>query len=163
MDPLTALSYAALGAAAGLAIGCVGIGGVIIVPALIYVAGVSPQAAIAAALGAFVVSGVVGVYAYSRAGSIRWRDAAPTWIGAVPGALAATVLPLRSLIFWILGFTTIPSAPKLLSSWKIFVVATPLAFHTIQVSTVVAAHWMSPCPTAVPFGSAAQSLVPPRR
>jgi hypothetical protein len=31
-----------------------------------------------------------------------------------------------------------------LSSWKIWVVVTPLAFHTIQVSTVVAAHWISP-------------------
>src|SRR5687767_3388595 len=40
--------------------------------------------------------------------------------------------------------TTMPSAPKLLSSWKICLVGTPLAFHTIQVSTVVAAHWMSP-------------------
>ncbi len=42
------------------------------------------------------------------------------------------------------GLTTMPSAPKLLSSWKICVVATPLAFQTIQVSTVVAAHWMAP-------------------
>src|SRR5258706_6487245 len=37
-----------------------------------------------------------------------------------------------------------PSAPYDLSSWKICLVATPLAFHTTQVSTVVAAHWMSP-------------------
>src|SRR5215471_8889400 len=40
--------------------------------------------------------------------------------------------------------TAMPSAPKLLSSWKICLVATPLAFQEIQVSTVVAAHWMSP-------------------
>ena len=31
-----------------------------------------------------------------------------------------------------------------MSSWKICRVGTPLAFQTIQVSTVVAAHWMSP-------------------
>jgi hypothetical protein len=31
-----------------------------------------------------------------------------------------------------------------LSSWKICVVATPLAFHTTHVSTVVAAHCTSP-------------------
>jgi uncharacterized membrane protein YfcA len=101
MDLSTALSYAALGAAAGLAIGCVGIGGVIIVPALIYVAGLSPQTAIAAALGAFLVSGVVGVYAYSVAGSIRWRDAAPTWIGAVPGALAGAALAQALRPVWL--------------------------------------------------------------
>src|SRR5262245_6565660 len=40
--------------------------------------------------------------------------------------------------------TAMPSAPYDLSIWKSCVVATPLAFHTIQVSTVVAAHWMSP-------------------
>src|SRR6476660_4009027 len=40
--------------------------------------------------------------------------------------------------------TTMPSAPYDLSSWNSCVVATPLAFHTTQVSTVVAAHWMSP-------------------
>jgi hypothetical protein len=31
--------------------------------------------------------------------------------GDVPGALAATVLPFRSLIFWMPGLTTMPSAP----------------------------------------------------
>src|SRR5690606_38120447 len=31
-----------------------------------------------------------------------------------------------------------------LSSWKICLDGTPLAFHTIHVSTVVAAHWISP-------------------
>src|SRR6185503_586878 len=40
--------------------------------------------------------------------------------------------------------TAMPSAPYDLSSWKICLVATPFAFHTIHVSTVVAAHWMSP-------------------
>lgn len=101
MDPLIVLAYAALGLAAGLAIGCVGIGGVIIVPALIYLAGLSPQTAIAAALGAFVVSGIVGVYAYSKAGSIRWRDAALTWIGALPGAFAGAVLAQALRPLWL--------------------------------------------------------------
>jgi hypothetical protein len=31
-------------------------------------------------------------------------------------------------------FTTMPSAPKLLSSWKSWRVATPAAFHTTQVA-----------------------------
>lgn len=101
MDPLTVLAYAALGGIAGLAIGCVGIGGVIIVPALIYVAGLSAQTAIAAALGAFIVSGIVGVYAYSRAGSIRWRDAAVTWIGALPGAFAGAALAQALRPVWL--------------------------------------------------------------
>src|SRR5262249_55883218 len=63
---------------------------------------------------------------------------------AVRGAEAATVLPLMSLIDAIVLRTTIPSAPYDLSIWNNGLVATPLAFQTIQVSTVVAAHWTSP-------------------
>src|SRR5215471_13426352 len=40
--------------------------------------------------------------------------------------------------------TTMPSAPYDLSSWSTCLVATPLAFHTTHVSTVVAAHGTSP-------------------
>ena len=64
--------------------------------------------------------------------------------GAVPGAEAATVLPFRSAIFAMVLRTTMPSAPYDLSSWTTCFVATPLAFHTIHVSTVVAAHCTSP-------------------
>ena len=86
------LAFVALGAAAGLLIGCVGIGGVILVPALVYLAGQSFPAAIAAAMAAFVVSGLVGVYAYSRAGSIRLHMTAWTWVGALPCSFAGALL-----------------------------------------------------------------------
>jgi uncharacterized membrane protein YfcA len=86
------IAYLALGATAGLLIGCVGIGGVIIVPALVYLAGHSFATAIAAAMAAFVVSGLVGVYAYARAGSIRWPMAAWTAGGALPAAFAGALL-----------------------------------------------------------------------
>src|SRR5688500_15246361 len=76
MDLLGILSHVALGAVAGLLVGCVGIGGVIVVPALVYLAGYSLPTAIAAAMCAFIVSGLVGTYAYAKAGSIRWRT---TW------------------------------------------------------------------------------------
>jgi uncharacterized membrane protein YfcA len=89
------LVLVALGAAAGLLIGCVGIGGVIVVPALVYLAGESFQTAIAAALCAFIVSGIVGAYAYAKAGSIRWRATAWTWVGALPCALAGALLLSR--------------------------------------------------------------------
>ena len=72
------------------------------------------------------------------------RNQASVKYGAVPGAEAATVLPFRSLIEAMSLRTAMPSAPYDLSSWKICLVATPLAFQAIQVSTVVAAHWMSP-------------------
>src|SRR5439155_24109610 len=72
------------------------------------------------------------------------RNHASVKYGAVPGDDAATVLPRRSLIFAMSLRTTIPSAPYDLSSCTTCFVATPLAFHTIHVSTVVAAHCTSP-------------------
>jgi uncharacterized membrane protein YfcA len=86
------IAYVALGTAAGLLIGCVGIGGVILVPALVYLAGQSVPAAIAAALAAFMVSGVVGIYSYARQGSIDWRATAWSWLGALPCAFAGALL-----------------------------------------------------------------------
>ena len=86
------IALVALGATAGLLIGCVGIGGVILVPALVYLAGHSFQTAIAAALCAFIVSGLVGACAYAKAGSIRWRATCWTWVGALPCALAGALL-----------------------------------------------------------------------
>jgi uncharacterized protein len=86
------IPYVALGTAAGLLIGCVGIGGVILVPALVYVAGQSVPTAIAAAMAAFIVSGVVGLYSYARQGSIDWRATVWTWIGALPCAFGGALL-----------------------------------------------------------------------
>lgn len=86
------VAYAALGTGAGVLVGCVGIGGVIIVPALVYFAGHSVPTAIAAAMCAFIASGVVGSYAYTKAGSIRWRMTAWTWVGALPCAFAGALL-----------------------------------------------------------------------
>jgi uncharacterized membrane protein YfcA len=91
------LAYAALGAGAGLLVGCVGIGGVILVPALVYLFGHSVPSAIAAAMCAFVASGLVGTCVYAKAGSIRWKLTAWTWAGALPcafaGALLVSVVP----------------------------------------------------------------------
>lgn len=64
----------------------------ILVPALVYLAGRSVPTAIAAAMCAFVVSGLVGSYAYAKAGSIRWRMAAWTSSGALPCAFAGALL-----------------------------------------------------------------------
>src|SRR5262245_33182300 len=72
------------------------------------------------------------------------RNQASVKYGAVPGAEAATVLPRRSEILPMSLRTTMPSAPYDLSSWTTWRVATPLAFQTIHVSTVVAAHATSP-------------------
>lgn len=84
--------YALLGVGAGALIGCVGIGGVIVVPVLVYLAGLPLPGAIAAAMCAFVVSGAVGLYVFARAGSIDWRSARWLCLGAAPAAFAGAKL-----------------------------------------------------------------------
>ena len=82
------------GLLAGLLIGAAGIGGVILVPLLIYFAGVDIHTSIAAAVAAFLVSGFVGTVVYSQRGIIQWIDFMSISIGAVPGAfIGAYVLP----------------------------------------------------------------------
>ena len=82
------------GLTAGLLIGAAGIGGVILVPLLVYVAGIDIHTSIAASVAAFFVSGLVGTITYSQRGIIKWVDFVTVSIGAIPGALfAAYVLP----------------------------------------------------------------------
>src|SRR5690606_17428119 len=71
-EPLALSVFALRGVAAGALIGCVGIGGVIIVPALVYLLDVPIHVAIAAAMFAFLLSGVVGTAVFARNRSIRW-------------------------------------------------------------------------------------------
>ncbi len=81
-----------LGICAGALIGCVGIGGVIIVPALVYLLDAPVHTAIAAAMFAFLLSGVVGTAVFSRARSIRWDMTAWMWAGAMPAAFGGALL-----------------------------------------------------------------------
>ncbi len=82
-------------------IGCVGIGGVILVPLLSYIVGIDIHIAIAGAMFAFLISGATGTLLYAKSRSIDWSMAAWLWAGAMPaafaGALAASVLPKSSL------------------------------------------------------------------
>jgi len=84
--------YALLGAGAGVLIGWVGIGGVILVPALVYGAGVPLSTAIAAAMCAFLISGIVGLYVFAKAGSVDWATAAWLCLGAAPAAFVGARL-----------------------------------------------------------------------
>lgn len=99
--PLEDLSFALLGGIAGLLVGCVGIGGVIIVPALAYIAGVPLQTAIPAASAAYIVSGIIGTFTYASAGLVPWRMALPLLIASMPaaiaGAAASSIAPTRLL------------------------------------------------------------------
>lgn len=95
------LLYGGFGLAAGSLIGCVGVGGVILVPALVYLAGTPIKIAIAAAMFAYLLSGAVGTIAYAARRSIRWNMTTPLWLAAMPsalaGALTVSLAPTRAL------------------------------------------------------------------
>ncbi len=82
MIPDSVLLFAAA-ALVGLLIGAVGIGGILLIPALIALAGLDPHQASATALFTFIFTGVLGTLLFQRKGSIDWRQTALVCIGAL--------------------------------------------------------------------------------
>jgi uncharacterized protein len=97
MSLILAAAVAVTGLVLGIAIGAVGIGGVLLVPFLTLTLGIDVKHAIAAALLSYVPSCVVAVTLYGRRGSIPWREAGLLCLAAVPtawlGARAAQHAP----------------------------------------------------------------------
>ena len=79
---------ALLGSLSGLMIGCIGIGGVILVPALVFLAGIAIEIAIPAAMFAYILSGLVATLVFARNKSIDWRMASALCFGGTPAAFA---------------------------------------------------------------------------
>jgi hypothetical protein len=73
----------AIAAAVGLFIGTVGVGGILLIPALTYLAGLTVHTATATALFTFAFTGLLGTLLFSRRGSIDWRITLPVCAGAV--------------------------------------------------------------------------------
>lgn len=99
---LEAVAVVLLGVAAGAVAGLFGVGGgIIFVPTLTLILGLSQLEAEATSLLAIVPVAVLGSWRQTRAGAVRWRDA--TVIGlvsvgtAVVGALIADAAPERAL------------------------------------------------------------------
>lgn len=116
------------GLLAGLLIGAAGIGGVILVPLLVYFAGVDIHTSIAAAVAAFLVSGFVGTVVYSQRGIIQWIDFMSISIGAVPGAfIGAYVLPKinAQLLIFFIAIALLVSAVRQIRSNKMVDVDRP--------------------------------------
>ena len=88
MTPMELLGIAVLGTTSGLLIGCIGIGGVILVPALVFLGGISIKIGIPAAMFAFILSGLVASFVFARNKSIHWGMAAWLCAGATPTAFA---------------------------------------------------------------------------
>lgn len=82
---------------AGILVGAVGIGGVLLVPSLVYLGGIPLHVAIPACLLSYVVTGTVGAIIFARHGTINWNLAKSVCLGAIPGAyVGAYLLPFFS-------------------------------------------------------------------
>ena len=102
----------------GALIGCVGIGGVLLPPALVYLGGFGFHAAAATSTWAFLFCAVAGTWSYTGRGSIDWRMA--TWLGAgvVPaaflGARANAALPEALLMALLAALMVLTGSDALL-------------------------------------------------
>ncbi len=74
---------AAIAVVVGFLIGSVGIGGILLIPALTVLGGMSIHEAAATALFTFLFTGIVGSWLFLRRGSISWRITLPVCAGAV--------------------------------------------------------------------------------
>ena len=104
----------------GVLIGGVGIGGVLLVPMLTYLLGISVHLAIAAAMFSYLFSGAVGAWLYARSGSIDWSSAAWLFVGAGFGAFFGAYLsfaiPARGLELFIAILIVLAGANALRTS-----------------------------------------------
>jgi uncharacterized protein len=95
------IAIALTGTLIGIAIGAVGIGGVLLVPFLTLTLGIDVKHAIAATMVSYLPSCVVGVTLYARRGSIPWRESAWLCVATLPtawlGARAAQHAPAALL------------------------------------------------------------------
>lgn len=72
----------------GVLIGSVGVGGILLIPALEMLTPLSVQASMATALFTFIFTGIIGTWLFQRRGSIDWTVTAPLCVG---GALFGIV------------------------------------------------------------------------
>lgn len=81
-----ALILLVLAVVVGVLIGTVGVGGVLLAPALVQVGGLTAHEAAATSTWAFLFTGVVGTVAYARARCIPWPMLGRLAVGVMPAA-----------------------------------------------------------------------------
>jgi uncharacterized membrane protein YfcA len=87
------LAALGLGAAIGLVLGALGGGGsVLTVPALVFVLGVTAQAATTASLVIVGITALVATFGHARSGHVRWRSGLLLAAAGVPASLGGTAL-----------------------------------------------------------------------
>ena len=108
---MTAALLAAVAVAVGFFIGAVGVGGVLLIPALALLGGLEIHRASATALFTFLFTGLLGTWLFYRRGSMDWRMTAPVCAGSVVFSYVGAMLnswieprPLALLIAAIIVF-----------------------------------------------------------
>ncbi len=81
---------ASLGMITGTLIGMAGVGGVLLVPSLVFLCGFPIQTAIPSALAAYLASGLLASAVFIKHKSLNWATAKWLCCAAVPGALLGT-------------------------------------------------------------------------
>ena len=120
---MTYILLALAAVAVGVLIGTVGIGGILLIPALTYLGELPVHAAAATALFTFAFTGILGTFLFQRRGSIDWRITTPVCVGAVVfsvlGAWASSRLDARPLTLLIAAiiilagaYILVPSRPR---------------------------------------------------
>ena len=122
----------------GVLIGCVGIGGVLLVPFLTYILGLSVHMSIAAAMFGYIFVGIVGAVLYARHGSIEWSKAIWMALGAMPaayfGSFLISIIPasalelLISILVFLAGLNALYRDTEVTDARKI---SNPVALVTI--------------------------------
>jgi uncharacterized membrane protein YfcA len=94
----------------GAFIGSVGVGGVLLGPALVLLGVAGPHEAAATSTWAFIVTGVIGTVVYARSSSIDWPMLARIAVGVVPAAFLgarANALLAGDAVLVLLGLLTL--------------------------------------------------------
>src|SRR5471030_2031896 len=77
------LALAAIALAVGFFIGAVGVGGILLIPTLVWLGGLPIHQATATALFSFLFTGLAGTWLFQRRGSIDWNITRPVLAGAL--------------------------------------------------------------------------------
>ena len=106
----------------GLLIGAVGIGGVLLVPALTFVSGIGVHEAVPVCTLSFLATGIIGVIVYARHGSIEWSGVSWLCLGAVPGAFLGSIsllaIPALLVMLLIAALMIISGVDALLKAYR---------------------------------------------
>jgi uncharacterized membrane protein YfcA len=77
------LALAVIALAVGFFIGAVGVGGILLIPTLVWLGGMPIHQATATALFSFLFTGLAGTWLFQRRGSIDWNITRPVLAGAL--------------------------------------------------------------------------------